>query len=198
MTRPVSKIVSGPSAPPISLDEAKKQARIYHDDDDDEVESMVLAATASVEQYLQRKLISQRWRMYLDYWSAEIHILFGDLISLDSFKYTDDSGTQEDVDSSIYSTDTISAPGRIILNTSESWPVVTLGNNNPIEVTFTTGYGTETSSVPQDIRHAILLMFSQLYSYRESVVMNNKMNIDEISFDWKAMLYNHRVWKWAL
>jgi uncharacterized phiE125 gp8 family phage protein len=198
VSRRVQTLVAAPASLPVSVDEAKKQARIYHDDDNSEVERIVYAATASVEQYLQRKLITQTWKMFLDSWPLQIKLLFGDLQSVTHVKYTDSDEVQSTVDSSTYSVDTDSVPGRVVLLNEETWPTDTLSLNNPIEVQFVTGYGDASTDVPQDIRHAILLLFSYLYTYREDVVLNNKMNVEEMPFGGKSLLYPHRIWDWII
>jgi uncharacterized phiE125 gp8 family phage protein len=192
--RRTQKIVTSPSVTPISLAEAKKQAKVYHDLDDDEITRMISSSTSIVEQYLQRKLITQTWKMYLDSWPSEIELLFGDLQSVTHVKYTDSDESQSTFDSAKYLVDTDNVPGRIVLKTNETWPTDTLSPKNPIEIQFVTGYGDTSASVPADIRNAILWLTSYLYNYRESVVLNNKMNIEELPFNWKSMLYPHRIW----
>lgn len=198
MSRRVQKIVAAPASLPITVADAKKQARIYHNDDDDEVERILGAATASAEQYLQRKLITQTWAMYLDSWPQHVTVLFGDLQSVTHVKYTDADEDQSTLDSSTYVVDINSVPGRIILKDGEAWPTDTLSRSNPIEVQFITGYGVAGSAVPSDIKHAILLLFSYLYTYREDVVLNNKMNIEEMPFGGHSLLYPHRMWEWIV
>lgn len=193
----VQKLITPPASLAVSVADAKKQARISHDHDDDQVENMVKSATAIVEQYLQRKLVTQTWNMFLDSWPTEIKVLFGDLQSVTYVKYTDSDEVQATLDSSTYLVDTDSVPGRIILKDGESWPTDTLSPKNPIEIQFVTGYGAA-ADIPDDIRNAILWITSYFYNYRESVVLNNKMNIEELPFNWKSMLYPHRIWDWII
>lgn len=191
-------IVTPPATTPITLAEAKKQARIYHDSDDDQINMMIESATAIVEQYLQRKLITQTWKMFLDIFPSEIKVLFGDLQSVTHIKYTDSDEVQSTFDSSKYLVDTDSEPGRIILKTNETWPTDVLSPKNPIEIQFVTGYGDSSTDIPQDIRNAILWLVSYLYNYRHGVVTNNKMNIESLPFDWRSMLYPYRIWDWII
>lgn len=191
-------IVTPPATIPITLAEAKKQARIYHDSDDDQINMMIESATAIVEQYLQRKLITQTWKMFLDSFPSEIKVLFGDLQSVTHVKYTDSDEVQSTFDSSKYLVDTDSEPGRIILKTNETWPTDVLSPKNPIEIQFVTGYGDSSTNIPQDIRNAILWLVSYLYNYRHGVVTNNKMNIESLPFDWRSMLYPYRIWDWII
>jgi uncharacterized phiE125 gp8 family phage protein len=197
VTRRVQKIVSGPAETPITLAEAKNQLRVDWPDDDAEITAKVNGAVRSAEQYLQRKLITQTWKMFLDSWPASIKVLFGDLQSVTHIKYTDSDEVQYTFDSSKYLVDTDSVPGRVILKTGETWPTDTLSPKNPIEVQFVTGYGAA-ADVPQDIKDAILITVSDRYNYRENVVTNNKMNIEELPMGTKSMIYSYRVWDWIV
>jgi len=196
--RRTNAIVTVPAVLPISVAEAKKQTRVYHDEDDDQLSAMIGAATASVEQYLQRKIITQTWKMFIDYFPPEIKTSFGDLQSVTHVKYTDTDEVTATLDSSLYLVDTDSTPGRIILKNGESWPSDALSPKNPIEIQFVTGYGASGDDVDQSIIHAIKWMVGYLYTYRETVILNNKMNIESLPFDWKSLLYPHRVWDWIL
>jgi uncharacterized phiE125 gp8 family phage protein len=193
----VQTLVLAPSEFPVILAEAKKQLRIEWTQDDAEITQKINAATLWAEQYLQRKLITQTWKMFLDAWPAEIKLLFGDLQSVTHVKYTDDEESQSTVDSSTYLVDTDSVPGRIVLKSEETWPTDTLSPKNPIEIQFITGYGAA-ADVPQDIKDAILIKISDMYNYRENYVLNNKMNVEQLPAGTESLLYNHRVWDWII
>jgi uncharacterized phiE125 gp8 family phage protein len=197
VSKRVQSLVLGPTETPVTLAEAKAQLRIEWVKDDTEITQKINAATLWAEQYLQRKLVTQTWKMFLDSWPAEIKILFGDLQSVTHVKYTDSDEAQSTLSSADYLVDTDSVPGRIVLKTNETWPTDTLSPKNPIEIQFVTGYGTA-SAVPQDIKDAILIKISDIYTYRENYVLNNKMNVEQLPQGTEALLYNHRVWDWIL
>lgn len=196
--RRVENLVTPPAVYPVTLAEAKAQSRVTFVEDDDILNRYIAGATLHVEEMLQRKLITQTWKMFLDSWPAEITTLFGDLQSVTHVKYTDEDESQSTLDSSTYLVDTDSVPGRIILKSDESWPTDALSPKNPIEIQFVTGYGDAASDIPQDIRDAILILISDKYTYRESYVTNNKMNIEALPWGIKDMLYPYRVWDWIL
>ena len=198
--RRVARIVTPPATTPVSVAEAKLQMRVTFSEDDTLIGIYVSAATALCEQILQRKLITQTWKMYLDSWPAWVDVLFGDLQSVTHIKYTDYAGVQSTLDSTKYSVDPISVPGRIILKDGESWPSDTLNVVNPIEIQFVTGYGATSASVPADIRNAILLTASHLYENRENYVVGTAadLSIEEVPGTAATLLNNHRVWQWIL
>ena len=73
----IQTLITAPTGKPVSILEAKDQLIVTFNDDDFIIERYINAATAWVEQYLQRKLITQTWNMFLDSWPAEIEVLFG-------------------------------------------------------------------------------------------------------------------------
>lgn len=139
-----ARLKTAPSLYPITLDQAKKQV----EDDagetrhDDFLKTLIRAATGNAEQYLHRRLITQTWNYYLDWWprNDSFELPFGRLQSVMSIIYKDEDGNETTLDSSKYIVDTESEPGRIVLAFNEVWPTDTLFPSNPINVEFTCGY----------------------------------------------------------
>ena len=197
--RPPSRIVTAPAAAAVTLAEAKMQSSVTFADDDTLIENIYIkSATKSCEQVLQRKLITQTWKMFLDSWPGYIEVLFGDLQSVTHIKYTDLDGVQATFSNTKYDVDTISVPGRIFLKNGESWPSDTLNAVNPIEIQFVTGYGATAASIPEDIRHAILLTADHAYENRGNYILGTALAISQVPESAAAKLSNHRVWRWIL
>lgn len=150
----------------ITLAEAKKQLNIETDwtVDDDYILSLIAAATAQVESFCDRKIMSQTWRLYFDTWSdMEAAVLpYGQLQAVDSVKYFDADNSEFVVDPGDYIVSGVGGDnGRIEVVKS-----VTLENNlyqvNPIEVDYTCGcykggqYGVGQS---YDVGDAILMPY---------------------------------------
>jgi uncharacterized phiE125 gp8 family phage protein len=53
------------------------------------------------------------------------------------------------------------------LKATTAWPTSSLFNVNPITITFTAGYGSTPSAVPEPIRNAIISLVGQYYENRE-------------------------------
>lgn len=198
--RRVSTIVSAPGDTAISVAEAKSHSNITFSDDDTLIGVYINAATAKVEQELQRKLITQTWKMFLDSWPPYIDVLFGDLQSVTHIKYTDIDDTQTTYSSDNYYTDTDSVPGRIVLKESKVWPSDHLRAMNPIEIQFVTGYGDASSDVPDDIRLALMQTVAHMYENRETHLVSEMQNLAvmEVPDTAKQLLQHHRVWRWVL
>jgi uncharacterized phiE125 gp8 family phage protein len=197
--RRVAAIVTPPATTAVSTSEVKAHCRVTTSDEDTLLAIYLDSATSHIEQILQRKLITQTWKMYLDYWPSQIETLFGNLQSVTHVKYTDIDGTTATLSSSLYTVDTVSVPGRIVLKNGQSWPSVTLNAVNPIEVQFVTGYGAA-AAVPQDVRNALLLTVGHLYENRENYVISERIlpGVVEIPKTANALLQCHRVPRWCV
>ncbi len=198
--RRVQTIVTPAASTPVTVEVAKEHMRVPFADDDDLIDIYLASATALCEQILQRKLITQTWKMYLDSWPSVVKVLFGNLQSVTHIKYTDTDEAQTTFADTNYDVDTNSVPGRILLKDSVSWPTATLNAVNPIEVQFVTGYGDDPADVPADIRNAVLLTTAHFYETRESVLISDikLMTVEQIPFTASTLLQNHRVWDWVL
>lgn len=193
-------LITAPATTPVSVSEAKAQANVTVSTDDTIIGVYLKAAVSGCEQILQRKLITQTWKAFFDYWPGHIVLPFGNLQSVTHVKYTDEDGTQYTFDSSKYTVDTVSVPGRVVLKSGETWPADTLFNVNPIEVQFVTGYGATSASIPDDIRTAILMTITHFYQNRESFLVNdsNKAVVEEIPMTARTLLKPYRVWEWVI
>ncbi len=198
--RRVQKIVTPPASLPVTLAEVKEHMRVTFTDHDDLIGIYLNSSVALIEQILQRKLITQTWKMFLDSWPTSIKVLFGDLQSVTHIKYTDIDEAQETFAGTNYNVDINSVPGRVVLKDSVVWPTVTLNATNPIEIQFVSGYGDASTDIPPDIRGAILLTVAHFYETREHVLVSDikLMTVEDIPWTTKTLLQNHRVWNWII
>lgn len=170
---------TAPEVEPVSLEEAKIQCRIAvttaeaeaYTTEDDLLNRLITTARIQTEQEIGRKLITQTMIYYLDRWPdrREIRIPYPPLQSATvayRLEGDDDYGnTLSTVD-----VDTVSEPGRIVLQPNESWPSGTLYSDKPIKIEFVCGYG-DADDVPKGIKSAILLRIEDLYEHRGEVVI---------------------------
>src|SRR5262245_14773273 len=59
-------LVTGPTADPVTLDEAKDHARVTGTAEDAQIARFITSATSFAEQYLRRSLITQTRKLTLD------------------------------------------------------------------------------------------------------------------------------------
>lgn len=164
-------VTSAPAATPVSATEAKAHSRIDTSDDDTLVATLVEAATARAEAHTGLAFITQTLALHLDEWPCDglIVVPRAPLVSVSSIVYRATDGTLTTLDSAAYQVVTASKPGRIAPAYGYQWPTLR-GTLDDVVVTFVAGYGAAGSSVPADIRAAILLMFGELYDNREGFV----------------------------
>jgi uncharacterized phiE125 gp8 family phage protein len=159
-----------PSTEPITLIEAKAQAKVRHNNEDDWFNDKIAAAREHVEDAeLWRTLITTAWTMYLDSFPDEIRVPMPPLQSVTSLKYYDTDNVQQtlvlDTD---YEVDASSEPARIKPYYGTTWPA-TRTKMNAVELKFSAGYGAA-SDVPRSIRHAIAMIVAHWCINREVTI----------------------------
>ncbi|WP_375414632.1 head-tail connector protein [uncultured Bradyrhizobium sp.] len=124
-------VVTPPEEPAVSLEEMKAHLRVDHDDDDDEIESLVAAAQAGFEDpdigWLRRPVALQQIEFVYDCFPARNVDLPGPIL-LDGdhpvvVKYQNSAGVDQVFSSASYRVDRAStAIPRLILGPSYAWP----------------------------------------------------------------------------
>lgn len=183
--------VTGPAVEPVSLDEAKDHLRVDISDDDTLIAGLVTAAREWIERVCrpQLALITQTWRYVADDWPAgdTLALRPWPLQSVSSVSYTSEAGVTATFAASNYVVDTYSAPGRLRLKSTASWPSGTLQELNGLQVTFTAGFGAGGSDVPAQIRQALLMLVAHWYENRETQVITGAVPAS-VDFAVRALL----------
>lgn len=150
---------------------------------DPQVSSLIVAAREWAEGDTHRALIAQTWALTLDEFprcsvyqtwqnplgwlrAHEICLPWPALRSVVSIEYVDTNGDTQTLDSSTYTVDTSSLPGRVYPAYGAAWPA-TRCQPNAVTITYTAGYG-GTSDVPVAIKQGMLLVIGDLYRNREA------------------------------
>jgi uncharacterized phiE125 gp8 family phage protein len=165
-------------------------------DDEDQMSAFLLAARRRLEQEMGRALVSQTWRLSLDRfphfhqraWPVgymPILLPRPAIIGVSSFKYldpTDPTGTAQIT--LALNTDFIvdgnSEPARVQPATNKAWPSA-LRQQNAVNIDYTAGYGTDGTSVPNDIKLAIKMLAAHWYENRETVVAEPRVIPQEMT-----------------
>jgi uncharacterized phiE125 gp8 family phage protein len=149
-------LVTGPTVPPISVDEAKDQARISDTASDLLIANYIEAAREAAELYMGRGLLTQTWKLTLDAFANVIPLpMAAPLQSITSVKYYDENGVLQTLATSVYDTDLVSRPGRVTLKVDQTWPTLqTLKRNGLVEITYVVGW-TSADLIPERIKQGI-------------------------------------------
>ncbi len=158
-----------PAVEPLTLEEAKLHLRIEprQSEDDGLIKRLIAAARQRAESFSGRALIRQSWELQLDgFPRGAVDVPRPPLESVAAVEYIDEAGRRQSLDAENYSVDTASEPGRISPAWGRSWPPARAGAN-VVRARFTAGYGATPTDVPEDIRHALLLIVGSFYEYRQ-------------------------------
>ena len=168
---PYGKLVlkTAPASTVISLAEAKAFLRIDsdYDDDDNYITSLINVATNVVEEFTRRRLISQTYNIYYDYFPPYIDLQVGERITVSHIKYYDTNNSLQTLAASNYDLDTRIKPGRIYESENGDFPD-TFERPNAVEVEFIVG--SAASDVPAPIVQAIYIIIGRYYENRQDVV----------------------------
>lgn len=151
----------------VTVAEAKDHLRVTHSDDDSYIETLIKAASAHAAYFQGRTYLQKQRVEYYDGFFDIIKPPYPPLVSVDSIQYVDVDGVTQTVSSDDYRIDTGSEPGRITPAYGKAWPA-TRSVTNAVILTYQAGYSSR-ALVPDEIKHAVLLLVGHLYEHRESV-----------------------------
>jgi len=163
---------SGPAIEPVTSTECMAHMRIDDGTESDYIESLITAARGHAESITRRQLIDATWVLKLDSFPASggiIRLPRPALSSVTSITYLDTNGDSQTWSSEEYRVDTGAEPGRITEAYGYTWPTARVVTGS-ITITYVAGYGDEAADVPGAIRHAIKMLVSHWYEFREPVI----------------------------
>lgn len=174
------KLITPPTAEPLTLAEAKAQCRVYSTDDDAYLTSLIAAVRQQCEQITQRSLMVQKWQLTLDAFPAgAIALGRPPLIGVTSFTYVDSDGVQQTLLNTAYALDASSDQLAWLAPLyGQDWPAKR-AQINAVQVQFNCGFAAsatatvaeQQAAVPQNLKQWMLLKIGELYEHREATVV---------------------------
>jgi uncharacterized phiE125 gp8 family phage protein len=162
-----SILLTPPAAEPLSLAETKAFLRIETAEDDPLIAAFISAARLHVEAQTGLALVTQSWRMVLDYWpaSGRIAVRPAPLQALAAARAFDFDGEVRAIDIQAFVADASTStlcfkPGAVPLPTR-----IAAG----IELDFSAGFGDAANDVPEPLRQAIRLLVAHWHENRAVV-----------------------------
>ena len=197
MTRHLTKseLVTAPEKLPVSAEDLRGHLwTIYPEKTTDEyLELLIKAATSHIEMITWRKLVSQKWRLYLDEWPEDMIILpYGNVQSVDLVRWLDEDGVDHELSNGTDYIDAIVGPEPGLLPV-DSWPSDNLFDVDSIRIEFVAGFG-DAADVPADIRHAIQLLAAHWYETREAVIVGT--TVRKVPFAVDALIGPWKLRRW--
>lgn len=162
-----------PLVEPVSLAEIKAQIRIDHDDEDELLDRLRLAARRHVEQLCGRGIYTQTWVTILSEWWDDVVWLpmAAPLQSVSSVKYYDTTGTLQTLSAGNYVVEARTQPGSIGWAANATIPTVQSDRRYPVEITYVVGWS-DVLTVPQTIQQAIHLLIAHWWENRSGIVVS--------------------------
>lgn len=169
------QLTTPPTLEPVKVADVRTHSRITAADldDGDYIDGLITKARKYVEARQRRQLLRATWTVYLDEFPPEI--VFRDhlpIAGITSIYYYNTAGVSTLLAPAAYQADYASqdSPCRVMPAYGYSWPSTRADIYNAVTIIVTNGYGTTAATVPETIKHAILLLAAHWYEHREPVV----------------------------
>lgn len=207
MHRPV--LVTPPEILPVSLAEAKAALRVDDDASDPLITGMIRAATAHLDGWtgiLGQCLVEQEWRQDFDCFSRRLKLPLGPVIEITGVTWRDAAEVETTVDEASYAL-RVDSGGRWQVRFADAFSLSSsLAEDAGLSVTFVAGYANipevpadgdtpavpAQSTVPDDLKTAILLHVAHLYENREAVNIGNITTLMPLGYDALVRKYDRK------
>jgi uncharacterized phiE125 gp8 family phage protein len=184
--------IAAPAVMPISIAELKAHSRIDNGIGEDAYLTSLLAAVVSyVDGFgvLGRSMITQTWSQAMQYPNGRIKLDMGPVQSLVAVRFFSEStNTLETATLANYRL-FASGDWAYVEPIDETWPTA-FDRPDAVRVEFVAGYGSAASDVPEDIRHAMMLLAGHWYENRESA---SAVKMSDIPIGFEMLMNNHRL-----
>lgn len=217
------RLITAPASEPVTQLEAETHLRLQPGDDLQHVADTIAAATLFVESYCNRKLFEQTWELVLPGFLGEdtlelgsrnhgrypgfgftdpatrpgelpfIELPLGRIGSVTSIKYIDVNGAEQTLGASVYTVDTASEPGRLMLAYNQDWPETRSPQWDAVKIRYTAGWPAASGAWtgPASLKRGLLMAIAHLYDNRGAVVIGNL--VSNIPYSMAAVLEQHRL-----
>ena len=181
------KLITPPTTFPVTEDECKAQSKITTTADDTLLTSYIAVATAHVETVIGRSIMPQTWQQHLDGFQDTMLLPKGPVQSVSFVKYYDEDSVLQTLDPAVYAVDNVAdnGPHWLLLKADQAWPATACGAN-VVFMEYDTGFTT----VPLEIKQAIILLVEHYYDNRMPVLVGS--GAFQLEFTIDALLANHK------
>ena len=169
-----------PAALPLSLAEIRAQCRLTDDDGTDEDALLVgylRSAVEYVERYTGLSLITSTWRQTFSAFAIlpeYMPLRRRPLQAVISVDYLDGDGGPQSLADTVYRVHGVGEDkrnGSIRLGYGQTWPAVRI-DSEAVTVTYRSGFGDDHNSVPEQIRHAVMMLAAYWFNQRETALID--------------------------
>lgn len=171
MIHPQPTIITGPVGEPLTLAEVKAAVRVDHDGEDNILADFITMARQSMEQSLNRSLLTQTLELVLPSFPrrSRFYLPRSPVASVTSITYYDWQDVLQTLDLATWVTQVLSAqPAEIHLKFGYIWPP-TRPRPDAVKVRYVAG--TAVGDVPAMIKHAMRVMIGDWYENRSAIAV---------------------------
>lgn len=176
------RVTVPPAQEPVSLSEAKAHLRLEETVDDGYVTALITAARVHAEKVLSRGLVLQTVVLTLPDFSSPLELPGGHLADVPQLQvqYLDEDDALQTLGSGNYYAvaQGESSPGLLYLADGASWPNLST-RADAVRVQYRVGWATG-DAVPKPIKHALLLLISQMYESRSPELAASSSTVDAL------------------
>jgi len=152
---------------PVTVEEARRQLRIDHTDDDDDLALMISEARLDCETRLgDVSLVTAACIDYFDWFADPMELHWSPVSAITSITYVDANGATQTLAGTYYELGTKLGRGLVRRKYGQNWPT-TRDYPDVVAVTYSAGFGAAASSVPKNIKRWILARVAWLYANRD-------------------------------
>jgi uncharacterized phiE125 gp8 family phage protein len=163
------ELVTAPANEPVSLSEVKSHLRVEHNDEDALIARLIGAAIdyIDVTGALGQGMITQTWGEWFGANLGTVRLSLGPIQSVTAIKYYDTNNALQTATLSDFFI--LGRPGHTTLKPKSgfNWPVA-FARDDAIKVEYVIGYGTTPGSIPQTVRHGLMMLVGHWYENREN------------------------------
>lgn len=160
-------VTTAPASEPVTLTEAKTHCSVDGSDRDDELNSMIAAARAFVEDYTGQKIITQTVQLSCSSFDDLAELPVAPIQSVTSITYLDGEGVSQTLSTDVYEAVLTGISPHIRLKVGQSFPSVRTASN-AITVTAVAGFG-DAEDVPSPMLHAMKRLIGIWFEQREVI-----------------------------
>lgn len=183
------KLITAPATLPVTIDEVASHIRVSDDPDETYyLTSLIDSAAAYIDGVYGMGfcMMPQTLELMIDQFTNTIKIPVYPVSSVVSIKYIDTEGTEQTLEESKYTLNSYGNMPTVAPSYNEQWPS-TRNISGAVKIQFIAGF----SALPQDLKHAVLLLVGHWYDNREAATSSGTFS--ETPFAVKAILNKYAV-----
>ena len=184
--------IAGPVNPTVSVDDCKLDLRIESTIDDALILSYINASSRLASEITGRKLISESIKFSIDttYFNDRIVLPFTPVSEITEIQYYDAAGVSQTMNISDFYLYNFDDKSELCLKEGLVLPPVD-DRRDAVNITFTTGYGANSSDIPDTIKKGIRMLVTHYYENRNNTILG--MSVADIPFGVESLLNAERI-----